>query len=52
MWLINVAFHRLKDIDLVEQVHIFGLTNSHTFVPNVSLIRLFSLMVNYAKPQI
>ena len=45
-------FHRFKDMDLVEQVHIFGLSNIHTFGPNVSQIRLFSLMLNYAKPQL
>ena len=89
-------FHRFKDMDLVEQVHIFGLTNIHPYcdmyIPlsddkhqmvrdsskkrtgqhgrnsnpvvaavvfrvqpfngsNVSLIRLFSLMLNYAKPR-
>ena len=36
-------------MDPVEQVHIFGPTNIHTFGPNDSLIRLFSLMLNYAK---
>ena len=39
-------------MDLVEQVHTFGLTNIHTFGPNFSLIKLFSLMLNYAKPQL
>ena len=39
-------------MDLAEQVHIFGLTNMHTFGLNISLIRLFSLMLNYAKPRI
>ena len=39
-------------MDLVEQVHIFGLANIHTFGPNFSLIRLFSLMLNYAKPRL
>ena len=39
-------------MDLVEQIHIFGLTNIHTFGPNISLIRLFSLMLNYAKPRL
>ena len=38
--------------ELVEQIYIFGLTNIHTFGPNISLIRLFSLILNYAKPQI
>ena len=45
-------FHWFKDMDLVEQVHIFGLTNIHTFGPNISLIRRFSLMLNYAKPRL
>ena len=36
-------------MDLVEQVHIFGLTKIHTFEPNTNLIRLFSLMLNYAQ---
>ena len=39
-------------MDLVEQVHIFGLANIHTFGPNIKLIRLFTLMFNYAKPPI
>ena len=39
-------------MDLVEQVRIFRLSNIHTFGPNISLIRLFSLMLNYAKPLI
>ena len=39
-------------MDLLEHVHTFGLTNIHNFGPNISLIRLFSLMLNYAKPQI
>ena len=45
-------FQRLKDMDLIEQVHIFGFTNIHTFGPNISLIRLFSLMLNCAKPRL
>ena len=40
-----------KDMGLVEQVHIFGLTNIHAFGPIISLIRLFSLMLNYVKPR-
>ena len=36
-------------MDLVEQVHIFGLSNNHTCGSNISLIRLFSLAFNYAK---
>ena len=39
-------------MDLVEQVHIFGLSNIHTFEPNISLIRPFSLILNYAKPRL
>ena len=39
-------------MDLIEQVHISGLTNIHTFGPNISLIRLFSLMLNYAKARL
>ena len=39
-------------MDLVEQIHIFGLTNIHTFGANVSLIRLFKLIFNYTKPQL
>ena len=45
-------FRRFKVMDLVEQVHIFGLTNIHTFGHNISLIRLFSLMLNYAKARL
>ena len=44
--------HRFKDMDLVEHVPIFGLSNIHTFEPNISLIRLFSLIFNYAKVRI
>ena len=47
-----MAFHRFKDMDLIEQIDIFGLSNIHTFEPNISLIRLFSLIFNYAKPRI
>ena len=38
-------------MDLVEQVHTFGLSNIHTFGPNISLIRLFSLIFYNAKPR-
>ena len=48
----SVDFHRFKDMDLVEQVHNFGLTNIHAFGPIINLIRLFSLMLNCAKPRI
>ena len=44
-------FHRLKEMDPVEQFHNFGLTNIHTFGPNISQIGLFSLRLNYAKPR-
>ena len=47
----NVAFHRFKCVGLVDQVHICGLSNIHNFEPNISLIRLFSLIFNYEKPQ-
>ena len=47
-----MAFIRFKDMELVEQVHVFGFTNIHTFEPNSSLIRLFSLIFNYANPWI
>ena len=33
-----MAFNRFKDTDFVEQVHIFGLSNIHTFEPNIRLI--------------
>ena len=48
----SVDFHRFKDMDLVELIHIFGLKNIHTFGPIISLIRLFSLMLNYDKPRL
>ena len=44
-------FHRFNEMDLVEQVHFFGLSNIHTYGSNISLISLFSLMLNYAKPR-
>ena len=40
----HVTFHRFKDMDNVKQVH--------SFEPNISLNRIFSLFVNYAKPRI
>ena len=39
-------------MDLVEQVHISGFSNIHTFGPNIGLIRPFSLIFNYAKPRL
>ena len=47
-----LVFHRFKDMDLVEQGHVFGLTNIHTFEPNINLIRLFSLIFKHAKTPI
>ena len=45
-------FRKFKDmVGLVEQIHIFGLTDIHTFGSIMSLIRPFSLMLNYAKPR-
>ena len=38
-------------MDLVEQVHIHGFTNIHTFEPNISLIRLFSLILIMQNPE-
>ena len=48
----NLAFYKFKDLDFVEQVHIFGLSNIHIYGSNISLIRLFSLIFNYAKPRL
>ena len=42
--------NRFKNIDLVEQVHIFGPSNIHTCESNISLIRLFNLIFNLVKP--
>ena len=39
-------------MDLVEQVHKFDLSNIHTCGSNISLIMLFSLIFNYAKPRL
>ena len=39
-------------MDIVEQAHIFGLSDIHSFGPNISLIRLFSLMFNCTKPRL
>ena len=35
-----------------NKAHVFEPMKVHTFGPNIRLIRLFSLMLNYAKPQI
>ena len=47
-----MAFQRFKDTDPVEQFHVFGLSNMHTFEPNISLSRLFSLIFVYAKTRL
>ena len=39
-------------MDLFNKVHIFEPMKVHTFEPNIRLIRLFSLMLNYAKPRL
>ena len=39
-------------MDLFNQVHIFQPMKVHTFELNIRLIRLFSLMLNYAKPRL
>ena len=44
-----MGFHRFKDMDLVELIHSFDLSNIHTFVYNVSLTRLFSLNFQLCK---
>ena len=41
-----------KNINLSNWVHIFEPMKVHTFEPNIRLIRLFSLMLNYAKPRL
>ena len=43
---------KTKNMDLFNKVHIFELMKSHIYEPNISLISLFSLMLNYAKPRI
>ena len=39
-------------MDLFNNVHIFEPMKVHTFEPNIRLIRLFSLMLNYAKARL
>ena len=39
-------------MELFNKVHIFEPKESHISEPNISLISLFSLMFNYAKPRI
>ena len=42
-----------KNMDLFNKVHIYEPMKVHTFGPNnIRLIRLFSLMLNYAKPRL
>ena len=41
-----------KNMDLFNKVHIFELMEVHPFGRNIMLIRLFSLMLNYAKPRV
>ena len=47
----NLAFYRFKDLELLEQAF-FGVSNMDTFGSNISLIKLLSLIVNYAKSRI
>ena len=44
-----MAFQRFQDMDHVEQVNIFGLSNIHTFETNVSLSRIFIQIFNHTK---
>ena len=39
-------------MDLFNKVHIFEPMKVHIYEPNISLIRLFSLMLSYAKPRL
>ena len=41
----NVSFQRFQDMDLVEQVHNFGLSNIHLFNSNISLIFNYAIKV-------
>ena len=41
-----------KNMDLFNKVHIFEPMKVHIYEPNIRLIRLFSLMLNYAKARI
>ena len=45
-----MAFHMFKDMDLVEQIHIFGVSNIHTFELLISQMRLFGVIFNYTEP--
>ena len=40
-----------KNTDLLNKVHIFEPMKVLSFGPNISIITLFSLMLNYAKPR-
>ena len=39
-------------MDLFNKVYVLEPMKVHTFEPNIRLIRLFSLMLNYTKPRI
>ena len=41
-----------KNVDLFNKVQVFESMKVYTFRPNIRLIRLFSLMLNYAKPRL
>ena len=41
-----------KNMDQFHKAHVFEPMKIHTFGPNIRLIRLFSLMLNYAKPRL
>ena len=41
-----------KNMDQFNEVHVFEPMKVHTFEPNIWQIRLFSLMLIYAKPRI
>ena len=40
-----------KNMDMFNKVHVFEPMKVHTFGLNIRLTRLFSLMLNYAKPR-
>ena len=46
----GVGIQRPKEMFTIEYVYIYGLSNVHTFEPNISLIRFISLMLYCAKP--
>ena len=46
-WVYKCGFQRFKDMDLGEQARILvSQTTNHTFEPSISLISLFSLVVD------